>query len=128
MERQGGVCASTAWEDCAQARGRVTELAHRQKAPVVRVERVVAIVPEHKHGARRHPLKRQLVRGRLVDVWLVPSLSVDVKSAVANLNRVAAHGDDALDQRLAVRIAVGQLRVQGHRAGVARGEVRQGLE
>eukprot|EP00962_Isochrysis_galbana_P027603 scaffold8679_cov121-Isochrysis_galbana.AAC.13 len=128
MERQGGVCASTAWEIVLKLGAKSQRLAHRQKAPVVRVERVVAIVPEHKHGARRHPLKRQLVRGCLVDVWLVPSLSVDVKSAVANLNRVAAHGDDALDQRLAVRIAVGQLRVQGHRADVARGGVRQGLE
>ena len=120
----------------------------REKAPVVTVEGLVAVVAQHEDAARWHRQRRQLVRRPLVDIALVLQLPVHVEPAAAHLGRarrsrsrlaaasfnaarhapwrclggvseasrrrlgvcvshldcVAAHGDDALDERLAVAL------------------------
>mmetsp|Transcript_11997 Transcript_11997/g.35474 ORF Transcript_11997/g.35474 Transcript_11997/m.35474 type:complete len:285 (+) Transcript_11997:89-943(+) len=80
----------------------------REKAPVVTVEGLVAVVAQHEDAARWHRQRRQLVRRPLVDIALVLQLPVHVEPAAAHLDCVAAHGDDALDERLAVALPLRQ--------------------
>eukprot|EP00967_Tisochrysis_lutea_P064676 scaffold83830_cov33-Tisochrysis_lutea.AAC.3 len=76
----------------------------------MRVERVVAVVTEHKDGAFRHTLRRQFVSGLFIDERLIPTLTVNVKRAILYLDHVSRDSNNALYQRLAVWLPVRKLR------------------